>query len=302
VKKSDCIPKSTYRRHVLRARNTSNTLTYCRDYELIMSKLTALFTQDVINLASLNRVKRTTVDDKEFFMCTAEFLCPRWTVAEQKYHLAQLQESKFITLARMGMPSVRWIHFDIESIENAVDEALEKQTEISQSVEKQTNCQSVEKQTNKLVEKSTLKNKSTSYSFTKKKDSHCCSQARNGDIEGFFSSDNIKDSPAKQLAILLAEVSIKLRKTIRQANMKSWARYFKLLLKLHDIEYIKKVIHLHHLNYHSQYWPKILCAKRFCEEFHKIEDAIAREQKNSKGSTGFKTTYEGKVKVSTIEV
>lgn len=130
------ISESIYRRHLLRAHNTGNYLLYFRLYAKIqytdadgekqeLGKLTALFLQDVINIAALPGTKRQTVDGKEFVLCTQEFLIDSglgWSVKEQRNHIEVLRQAGLIETKKMGIPGRRWLYVDLIKIESALDD------------------------------------------------------------------------------------------------------------------------------------------------------------------------------------
>jgi hypothetical protein len=130
------VPKSTHRRYILRTKSMKNDFAFIRGYVLIMGKMTALFLQDLLDLASFSPIQ--TIDEKYYFLCTTKFLensSMPWTANEQRYHLGILQDKGFVHLIKKGIPPRRWIFIDIVALENAVDQAIEAK-ENSQSVEK----------------------------------------------------------------------------------------------------------------------------------------------------------------------
>lgn len=123
---------SEYRRHLSRTKSAGSYFIFYRHYFKILTRLTALFLQDIANLADCDRVIREDVDGEEYFLCTAEFLrnsASGWNSEEQKWHLTALKEKGFVKTMRRGCPARRWVHIDYRRIEQAIDEALGDQSE-----------------------------------------------------------------------------------------------------------------------------------------------------------------------------
>ncbi len=140
--KKNTIPLDTYLRHIERARGAGNWFIFSRDYVTsgAMSKLQALFIQDLINLAAMKSTKK---DADGFFLCTKEYLDSslRWDADTQKDTLRALKKGPytvrkkvdgimtdvqkegkgFLELKHVGVPPKRWIKLDLLAIEMAVD-------------------------------------------------------------------------------------------------------------------------------------------------------------------------------------
>lgn len=143
------ISESVYRRHVLRARSSSNHFTFSRDWVEIMPKYTALFLQDLINRASHKRVRKKLIVDKdgverEYFMCSIKFMKKHpmdWDKNTQTRFFKYLEDPsrEFVKTSFIGHPSRRWVYIDILKVETAVDKVLQEQStgKNSQSLNKE---------------------------------------------------------------------------------------------------------------------------------------------------------------------
>ena len=118
------VPVSSYQRHIQRAKDASNWIIFSRWYVKITSKLTALFLQDINNIASLPNIIRKNILNEEYFLCTAAFLSHSiigWTKREQVYHFQLLKEKGYVKLLRRGKKGARWVHICHKKIEDDVD-------------------------------------------------------------------------------------------------------------------------------------------------------------------------------------
>lgn len=120
--KEKTVPMSVYLRHIQRARGAGNWFQFSRDYVIsgAMTKIQALFVQDVINLAAMASTKK---DEDDFFLCTVEYLetsmC--WEKETQRKTINTLVEKGFLEVKRVGVPPRRWLKVCLDKIENAVD-------------------------------------------------------------------------------------------------------------------------------------------------------------------------------------
>lgn len=118
------IKESTYRRHLARAKNTSNYFTFFRLHYKIMSRLDALFLQDLGNLLDSPKTKRKKFDGEVYRLCTSAFLensAGEWTRREQEPRLASLKKAGFIKTLKKGIPPRRWVRIEYKKIEDALD-------------------------------------------------------------------------------------------------------------------------------------------------------------------------------------
>lgn len=122
------VPESIYRKHVLRARSTRNHFTFCRDWVWIMTKMEALFLQDLINRASSPKADKQIIDGKEFVLLSNKYLQKppmSWDDRTCTKHLASLEEKGFVQIVRRGWKGkrfCRWVHIDVLQIETVLDE------------------------------------------------------------------------------------------------------------------------------------------------------------------------------------
>jgi hypothetical protein len=137
------ISESDYRRHLLRAKSRRNYFEFFRLYIRIMSKLEALFLQDLINHAASREEKQRLeekigrrrkrypltfeLDGCVYFMCAAKYLVRsmRWSEKEQRMHFESLRQKGFVKVTRKGMPPMRYVFIDVVAVEQALDLAEE---------------------------------------------------------------------------------------------------------------------------------------------------------------------------------
>lgn len=136
------VPLSKYIRHMQRTSNQSNFFNFLRNYTQIMSKLEALFLQDLINREDLRysgyveqrrwlkeNSKKERIsppyDEDGYFPCSAKYLSHRkfliWTDKEQERLLPLLRQKGFISIKHKGLPRKRWIKVEREFIHDQLD-------------------------------------------------------------------------------------------------------------------------------------------------------------------------------------
>lgn len=98
-------------RQLLKAWSTNNNFSFHRDFVKIMSKMEALFIQDIINLATLD--KAHYVDG--WFQCTTGFLqgSLNWTEKEQMKLLQKLKKKGYLSVERKGIPATRYVKINV---------------------------------------------------------------------------------------------------------------------------------------------------------------------------------------------
>lgn len=109
-----------------RLKSNQNWFPFNRLYTRIMSKLDALFIQDVINIGSMSE----RVDDQGWFPCPNSRLEKDWSEREITYHLGSLKEPvkgfglgeggaerSLIQIDRRGVPGKRWVRVDLDLID-----------------------------------------------------------------------------------------------------------------------------------------------------------------------------------------
>lgn len=136
----DQIPITNYRRHLRRAKAVHNYFMFFRAFTKIMSKLEAMFLQDLINREEMvvqaqatrdktksGRRKHRMVDEDDYFRCTTAFMENEkylvWTGKEQKRLFKLLVNRGFIKTKNKGMPQRRWVWVNYPLIESSLDEA-----------------------------------------------------------------------------------------------------------------------------------------------------------------------------------
>lgn len=122
--------------------STARFFVFRRDFCLVMSKMEALFVQDLINL--YDAADDSCVDEDGFFLCTTNFLengnLP-WSVDEQKRMFIALEPApedckdeeerakyKGYVEKRLSKttPPQRWVRIDVEKLNKDVKKALEE--------------------------------------------------------------------------------------------------------------------------------------------------------------------------------
>lgn len=295
--KERLIPESTYRKHLQRAKDGGNYFIFFRLYTKLMKRMTCLFLQDLINLGSLDNMKKKIVDGKEYFQCTVEYLEDShlaWTVDEQRNHFAVLEEKQYVFTKRMGIPGVRWAYIDFKKLEDDLDDVLgnnstpeEPEDNEPEGVRDETPV------TGKTPNYS--RSETRNYSRSKNRDKpqsddrnytvgeltkyNCSSPARNGETpNNLFSNVQGKQPPEHELANLLHRVLTKRGKLQgKKSDFKNWYKEFKECLEKRSYEQIHKAILWYDVHIYDQFVPKYYCARTFCGGFCKIEDAMERD-------------------------
>ena len=124
------IPESVYRRHLGRIHDGGNYFAFYRPYTKLMSKTTALFLQDLMNLTNADNIIWKTINGKEFFACTVDFLKKSkigWTEKEQRIHFNKLRAKhpdggSYIEMCKIGIPASRWVYINYEKLERDLDD------------------------------------------------------------------------------------------------------------------------------------------------------------------------------------
>ncbi len=114
-------------RILLRAHNGDNYLIFFRHYTRIMSKLEALFVQDIISLSDRTTSRRRTIDGKRCFLCMESYLLNGdiiWTEDEQRRHFASLKGKGYMEVFRKGSPPRRWVYINIVKLDEDVDAVI----------------------------------------------------------------------------------------------------------------------------------------------------------------------------------
>ncbi len=117
---------------LLRAQSSRNRFSFRRDYATsgIMTKLEALFIQDLINKVTMPKTKKIEhkIGDgvvRIFFLCTVGYLqrSLAWDKVSQNRFLKSLEEKGFVQVKRLGEKGRRHVWINIKAIEDAVDQA-----------------------------------------------------------------------------------------------------------------------------------------------------------------------------------
>ncbi len=305
-----------YRRHVLRARSANNHFTFCRDYvtKLKLEKTVALFLQDLINLASMDKTIR---DEEDYFLCTVGYLetSLNWDDSTQSRMIKKLRELKYLEYKKVGIPTVRWLRIDIQKVEEDLDEAIRKastQNECTRQVVSSTQNESTqneslrkrqEEKKESIKEENTLSRVDASSQASPSTQPNRLTGSENeskqclGDESSHEPKDTSTNTKQKNTNLLGIDTSLKFhqwcaeqlfrilnkhRVIIRKYSMKGWSYHFLDLMKQKDMTEgrIRLALQFHEEYYQDQHWPKKNCARTFCDDFTKIEQAIERYSKD----------------------
>lgn len=314
------VPESTYRKHLLRAKDSGNYFTFFRLYTRIMTKLTGLFLQDLINLASMSRTKKTEIDGEEYFQCTVGFLENSgigWTEKEQEYHLQELVKKGYVKRTKRGAPPTRWIYIDLEKIERDLD-GLEDSNKENPDPPKKGGISSRESRSpgkggDRSPGKQGLKKEDTSYlpervkkhsrpgmaeevnpSFSRnghhskngQTPDHPRSappRSESGKGKGRSADPSGFDSFNRKCTVLLWE-AVREKKPGEVhflSSQKKWDVEFGKLRKAVSDDEILLLLKEHTEHWGEEYWPEAFCARSFRQKFPRIKSASARLKKSS---------------------
>ena len=116
---------SAYEKHIKKMENNGDYFVFSKYYvKILNSKLTALFLQDIIDIADSPDVIKTSVDGKEYFQATVKFLVNskmEWKNREQKLHLGRLIKKGYVKTKKMGIPGKRYISINFEKLEKDLE-------------------------------------------------------------------------------------------------------------------------------------------------------------------------------------
>lgn len=114
------ITSDDVRRWLARAKAAGNYFLVFRPLFRIMSKLDALFLQNLVNLQSMSKI----ADEAGWFQCTTRYLEQMgWSQKELKARLSSLVRGGFIKTEVRGCPPLRWVWIDVEWIERRLDDS-----------------------------------------------------------------------------------------------------------------------------------------------------------------------------------
>lgn len=110
--------------------NTENSFIFDMNYVKVMSKLEALFIQDLIDRSATKKSKHIKNEDRiirEYFQCSIQSISKEplsWDRKIQKHLLNKLEKRGYVKT--IYVLKRRWIHIDIIQIENDIDKELNK--------------------------------------------------------------------------------------------------------------------------------------------------------------------------------
>lgn len=248
------VPKSAYVRHIKRNKDAGNWFTFYRPYTKILPKLTSLFLQDLINLASTKNIIREEITGKEYILCTREFLVNSsigWTVKEQNDHFHLLREKGFILSIRRGIPAKRWIHIDLLKIEQNIDEYEDSNKMFPNG----NDCS--DPNGNDYVEERIKEEKNKG-----------CSQAHNN--SGFFKSEYPEDCVQWSIRLYRKLDSEKVFTSRKKPKQSLWPMFFSDLKERRNPAEIEEILSWYLDNINEPWIPLYHSAKTFCENFAKL--------------------------------
>ena len=289
----EMIPLSVYYEHVLRANRASNRFSFRRDYVQLMSTLTAVFLQDVIDRASLDGTKKITleIDGKQRIcaMMTVKYLSSkgslRWTLREQKYHFKNLKAKAYTGTKRIGTKGVRYVWIDLKKIEDDLTILMGQNfpySDISDGTK--LSLEDVSDGT-KLSPKGVK---------TKKRREGVKTNCRpKADRESSEDSNGRKDSKAsssdtsRRLATRLYQILRKHQHIGSSISVKGWAAHFSSALKDHSEKEVDTVLDWYDLHIEETFTPQFYCARTFCGEIGRVIRAKrVQEDKTSSSKNG----------------
>lgn len=119
---SNKIDRSTYLRHIHRARNAGNWFICSRIYVTsgLMDHQESMFFQDLLNIASMG--------DGEWVICQEEYLYETsgWSHDMQWRLFKKLKKRGYVETCKKGIPAKRYIRVDIVRVEEDLDACLQK--------------------------------------------------------------------------------------------------------------------------------------------------------------------------------
>jgi hypothetical protein len=265
----ESVSREQYLRHLQRARDTSSFFIFSRNFcKIVPSRLDALFLQDLINLSSMDGVRKQTIDGKEFFLCTTSFLengGMQWTEKEQRAHFLNLREGGLVETVRVGLPPLRWVHIDLEAVDLCLDAVSTKTSQSSPNGLEQTSPSGP------------VKNEGTSYLPKEgKKGEPAVPRTPPRQTLSETTKDTLEDLPAyarefgAELKRIL-ESQKERRVPVSKAKRRSWAEPFRTLVnKLGGdnaaAERVRAVLRWYSTAVDGLEKPTIASAEDFCRE------------------------------------
>jgi len=267
------IPESVYLRHLQRSKNTLNYFTFFRPFFKILKRLDALFLQDLINLASIPSTVTKTIDGEDYFLCTETFLKDsgsNWSSDEQNRHLASIKKKGFVKARKMGLPARRWVHIELQKIEDAIDEKEGLQSPQGCGDWTPQPCGTKKEETSSLLNNKKKKARSQAnepfFSHSKHQTNryHSPRQTLNG------SPPHEEVSIALKLARKLFTAS--LAKNLvdpESSKIQKWEKEISPLVQRHSPAEVEQVLdwHIDPSRFGRQYYHKAYCAKEFVAKF-----------------------------------
>lgn len=303
------VSSAVYQEHMLRAQGAGNWFQFRRDYvtSKLLTKIQALFLQDLINHAGARDTKRKLIDGEAFFLCTTEYLrnSLSWEPDSQQALLSQLKTKGFIKVRRIGVPPLRWICIDVEAIETALDEAIQTRDESNAGKyrhlgksKKNDGSQmpgntGIQSQGNTGINKDRVKKdrKNSSWQATNggagvssfEESSTKQVNTSNARIIGSFALDHIiaNGNPQEEKCAAKLYKTVAARRRCQRhydkPPIKKWAVWFVRLHQQYEWKYIHYVLdtYLEHFLEDRITWA--FCGKTFYEEFDRIVENLRKK-------------------------
>ena len=281
------ISETIYCRHIIRARSAGNYFYFDRSYADIpgVSKLTALFLQDIYNIASMPNTAKKDIGGKEYFLCTSDFLERnglKWSKEEQKYHLTMLRDRcgkkeepnkvgpPLVHFCRQGIPPRRWVRIDVKAIEKELDK-LEADA-----------YQSAENNAHRTAEKHAQRSAENNAHQYKKERRRKERHGRTADAadSGFGGVHLNGSGNDRKIAAHLYEALLRKGLIPGKPNLAAWSKHIQKMFTIDGIppERVKAGLDWYCEHIGEKYVSECYCTESFRKKFSAIEAAMRRGQ------------------------
>lgn len=290
--------ESSYHDILMWSQSQGNRFTFRRDFVIfdLLTKLEAVFIQDLINRATMKKIIRKEIEGKTYFLCTVEFLIRslRWDRNHQIRLIKKLSEEDrdYLRVKKLGNPPSRWMWINIVKLEKDLQNAM-KSSSTSFSVD-ETTSNDVDETTSNDVTKNVTTEVVTKQKKKKENVTHSVRDRHTPSKSGFLpqettnektdSLSKIDEEFAKQLYKALGDKNKLMR---RNSSIVKWSKEFRLLREDIEVDRIRKVLNWYCKNIGVDRVRQVYSAKAFREEFLKLENnmdvqlKIKEEQKQT---------------------
>ncbi len=263
-----------------------------------MTKYEALFLQDLINRASMNKTKKKIIqeenddnqlEDREYFLCTVKYLTRppmSWDKKTQLALIKSLQTKGFIKVTRKGsLLGKRFIWIDILKIETALDNS-EKTTPTNTETSRRPQTGSSQMTPNRVIQTTpnrvAKKVHSTSTNVEEER-THCpCDPKVAADgvnLEQLFETKDNKskfiDECVERLHNKVVEKNLVHRKKL---NLKLWKTNFTKLVQEEGVAKVKEVLDWFLTVIGNEFIPEAYSGETFYKKFDKLVIAMNKSK------------------------